>query len=370
MKWDTAIVLTRDREIDQLCKEQIIHPFSRIGKRADKQVIGQALELLRKGVPSNLVAKQCGVREDLVVDWRIKNIPKKERILRKSRKISNEEVSEVCRLLRQGAKTGFLAKRYGVSSSTVTAWRFKYDHSIIKNRDIDCRSKIILKACRELKRGASLKSVSLKVGVPFQTVVSWRQKFLLLKIREETRRGSWKCSRYIRLKAYHLIKRKVDTRIIAGKLKVHVDLVRKWKNDIVKYQQYKQREAMYQSTRKKLKRRARARIHQGSSVERGVNFHQQKRSIDSGSRAKVHVSSVNKREFKRRSLSKSKAFVPIRKVHIPIEMKLRFLRMVDNGVPIKKLSKDLNVNELTLESWILNRDLLMRSNAATKIHDN
>lgn len=88
-------------------------------------------------------------------------------------------------------------------------------------------------------------------------------------------------------------------------------------------------------------------------------FRQMKKTGD-----KTTLSSCQK--FQKRNLKKLRAFIPIRKVHIPNRMKLKFVKIIDEGVSIGKLSKELNVNKLTIESWILNRDLLIKSSASAE----
>lgn len=166
------------------------------------------------------------------------------------------------------------------------------------------------------------------MGLPFKTVKLWQRKYLSKKLTETTcERGSWKYDRFSKLVARHGIKRGVATEIIAEKVNLDVNLVSKWKNEWKKVQ------------RQKMKR----------------------------ARCDFEIPSRSSRHPRKRGVLKNPAkprtFVPLRKVYIPNRMKLRFVKMIDGGVQIEKLSEELNVNQLTIKSWIFNRDLLTKSQA-------
>lgn len=313
-----VVVLKEDQKIDELCR---VMNF-RTRRFIDKQLIEQACKRLRDGVSSRIIAEEFGVLESRVAWWRYRILPEeKRRPKNKYRGIINE----ACKLIKQGATTTFLAKRYGVYPATVSSWRHKYAPETL--RSMDFRSnEAIRTVCRELKSGSSANSVALKMGLAFGKVIRYQKRYLTKVLRETTVEGSWEYDLYSKIEAFEQIRKGVAAEVIARNLGVNVNLVRKWRID-----------------RAKIKRRRRLKFKFDVSEVEG------------------HNSSLSKcKSSKERKLAK--IFVPLRKVYIPNRMKLKFVKMVQDGVPVEKLSKDLNVHELTINSWILNQNLLMKSN--------
>lgn len=337
-----VVVLEKDHKIDQLCKIQNIIPYR---KFIDRTTIKQACKRLREGASIETVAKGYGVREERVRLWQRNFIPSDDQL----------------------EKSILLARN---------------------TRDVNA----IIQACRLLKRGESARSVSTKMGIGRATVEKWHWKYLLTTVQDASSEGNWEYSRYAKLEVYRQIKRGVSAAAIAKEFNVDINLVRRWQADCANNRS--QLETV--KFDEKLRSQVRERLNRGDKVRKisrdldvpnrkvyeywryylknsPLESMKQRRHLEScvnklksslkDDLNQQNISSVNRNSEGRKS---AKVFVPLRKVHIPSWMKLKFVKMIDEGAPVGKLSRELNVNRLIINSWMLNKNLLMRSNARTR----
>lgn len=318
-----VVILSRDPTIDKLGQMRFVQPHFKTGRHVNRKIIQQGCKRLKEeGTSMKTVAKDLdGVRERRVARWRIQRVPKEERIQKHQ---YHEGGNKFCKLTIKGATTSFLAERYGVNKGTIAYWRHKYAPQtyLEDTRKSKYSERVKLQVCRELKKGTSQRSIALKMGIGRPSIKRWQVKYLTRRFEETSSKGSWEYNRYTKLEALLQIKQDVALETIAKELSLDINLVRKWKIDCAK------------------------------TGQRRSNRLNSPKSED--------------HSFECKGKKVTRAFIPLRKVFIPRLVKLRFIKMIDEGVSIGKLSEELNVNELTLESWILNKDLLTKSNAANE----
>lgn len=347
----------------------------------------EALDQLKQGVEPEIVAKDLKLDVNLVVKW------KNERILTlkvepvNQLKYDKNYVLNVCKRLQKGESGMKIARELGISSTLVYKWRDRYciNKKLEPKNGLKYSKDTILEACKLIRQGHSLKSVARKLQIARRIICTWRSKYLE---KEEYERAIdyhtlGTASRLVKnvskfkkrtiLEACKLMKKGMTPKEVAVKLKVDLLSIQRWRRDyLVKSQIPK--DDLDHDTRIKL--RVCRRLNKGDLVDEvskefGVKKHNvyvwrrkylPELCLRPLKRKKVTLKSEQKVVLTRREEGwKKGAFVPLRKVYIPKMMKLQFVKMIEDGACIKKLAKELNVNEVTIESWMLNWELLRSS---------
>lgn len=201
-------------------------------QRYDKKTIDEACRLLKEGVETATVAQKFGVGVKLVRGWRVQYIPKEERVFRTSRAVSNEQFTEACDLIKQGASYSFLAARYGVKEYTIRKWRRKY---VKESLNVSSSSKYdndtVLKVCRLLRDGNSIDQVAATVGIAYKAVNMIQDRFLQAKLEESTPDGAWQYNRYTKLEACCKLKQGASIKSVAKELNIDKIVLHKWEEE-------------------------------------------------------------------------------------------------------------------------------------------
>lgn len=194
-------------------------------KYHSRETITEVCKLLKQGVSMREISREFGISTVAISCWKNNYIPKEE--LPPDSKLSEEQMSQACELLKQGNTAKSVAERFGVTVATVNCWKLKFvpeSEVSFKNSHLFDNSKI-LEACRLMNQGNSLEAVSQKMGVKYKTVGRWKLKYL--SERQDKAEGHW--SGYIMLEACQLLRQGATAETVAKDLSVSVNLVRKWK---------------------------------------------------------------------------------------------------------------------------------------------
>lgn len=213
----------------------------------------------------------------------------------------------------------------------------------------------VLRACELLKSGEKIK----EVGQKYHTFSAG------------LRRAKNSRNKKLISEAYQLIEQGDSVNTVARKLKIKASLVYFWRSKYFVSKETKKFSLDYGKITKQQNNSSDV----NSKSQPAVIIEEDRQQIDHLCQTQsVHPDSTTGGRLDRNSMQKAcrsmkqkvgktttRFFIPLRKVHFSIRKKMSFLKMIDEGTPVWKLSKDLNVNELIVRSWILNRELLMKS---------
>lgn len=294
-----------------------------------KSVMLEACKRLGQGELAVDIAEELGCCAQSVRAWRRQYGNREKEVIRNGVKYSRKTIVEACIRLKRGESVKRVAKALGASENSVRGWRTEHlrSHKIEDGRKYS--KKVVLEALDRMKRGESTSTISKDLGMSGHTLTIWRRRF----IDPKTKKGA--CSVNIILEACEKLKEGESPEAVAAELGVDVKDVLEWELD------YVTKDSSTRPTIKKAKSAKRAKLESTCNNKK----HKVKKNLERSSSHRV---------------AESKIFVPLRKIHIPKETKLQIVKMMDEGVSTARLSRELNINQLTLQSWILNRSLLLK----------
>lgn len=341
----------------------------------DRSIIRRVCERLQQGETPLVIGKKLGINRQTIYNWKERYLVGPRRELRDTRdghKYKRQTVLEACKLLKQGVSTRNVAKRLNVNYGVIMKWRTRYVkgqkseptyqslkaylHLIKDTGKYDKNT--IIEACELLRQGTSTTNTSKKLNVPVDQVVLWRQRFLLGRKRvykpdNVTSRRRKKYERYKKatiFKVCKLLRQGAKIRPLSRQLGIGRKTIQRW------YRKYVTEKSRKIPAKTWLK--IGALVNDEKLMGNPVVVLTKDPKID---RLCPGVDASNKSQErngnKKRKLSKT--FVPLRKVYISKEMKLQFVKLIiEEGVLVADLSRKLNINGLTLQSWVMNRELL------------
>lgn len=331
----------------------------------------EACSRLKQGIPMDIVARGLKVHVSVLKKWNKEMTEPKN-----GQKFSKSLKLEACELLKQGETVNKVAKKLQVHHTNVCLWKKKF----IKKEEKEFNSfktivkivqsgakysrKTVLTGCKLLLQGDSTKTVARKLKLDnFKVVQKWRREYLM---KGWTPKDGWKYNRKIKLQIFRQFKQGIPVDEISEEFGVS-------KGWLFSIRPRYFRELTAKSLERKLVKNSKI-VKSFLKKEDNVGSRNDKKlkarpvvvltrdlKIDQLCRLKHGYCGVGVELSKGRNSARPRAFVPLRKVYLPIRMKLKFVEMIDQGISIGKLSRELNVNELTVRSWMLNRELLIKS---------
>lgn len=329
--------------------------------RYEKDFVLNACKRLQQGESRQKVAKEIGITMGVINRWANKYCLKIKQKPRDGPKFDKGIITAVCKLIEKGNVDRVIAEKFKINRRQITEWRnkyftrgeleaIKYNDSSAIERLVKCEPKCdrntILKACKLMREGNSMKKVVKDCKTYHHVVQRWYRDYLL-KNKELVPKRKKKFDENLIAQVCDLLKQGVTRSKISKELGITWQFVDHLQRT---YARSGGPNNLEHSSDVKLK-------------SKPVVVLVKDRRIDALCQ-KLIIDPIDSRKD---STVKTRVFVPTRKIHIPTKMKLRFVKMIENGVSVAKLSKELNINELIIRSWILNQELLRNSSTNTKI---
>lgn len=263
--------------------------------------------------------------------------------IRSREKYNKETILAACEQLKQGEPLTSIAKKIGgnCAPSTVRRWQQKYmpDSSSKRKYHRKVTDSKIIETCILLNEGGLVKDLASRVGVCEATVRRWKKKFATENEFEPAKPSEVTSKR-------------------SSELFYDSNCMQFWQYDpLVEYRE--RALELPQSTLEQMSKDVKLRSEPIVALTRDRKVEKLCSRLIEDSLMKVLKESLKRcNNNKRRQSLKRKKFVPTRKVYFPKELKLQVVKMIDKGISALKLARVLKVNELIINSWVSNRDLL------------
>lgn len=338
----------------------------RVTKTYDKKKILAVCNRLLQGETIADAAREFRVSFQTIFSWRKRYIRGGRVLVENIRFFDKNDRCRALKRLNQGLSMSAVAKEIGVEVATILRWRRKDGGKKLKSSKemVNLQGHKIIEACNRLKRGDSVRKVALDLEVDITSVQKWRREYLQIS----EIKGGKKYDEKIIVKACERIKSGIPLVTLEKELGVERSTLCKWKSEHLINKKFVSRNGSLYDKRTIFE--ACNRLNRGDSPEavsnhfgvdvRDVLDWQREYCLKEDERKATIIRNIKSKDKQSTSGSLSRVFVPLRKVYMPRKVKLRVVRMCERGVSVGQLSKKLNINGLTINSWIFNKDLLMR----------
>lgn len=333
----------------------------------DKSTIIEACKRLKQGDAIHDVANDLGIIDlSTIKRWFLKYENKEPDFAEEYYKKYNTQMKmEVIDQLKKGEFPTVVAKKLGVNITTVYNWKREYDGLKLEKRGATKFHKdIIMEVCKRLQRGESVTTLARTTKIASSTIKIWRQKYMKhgrIKITESSAQDVWKFDKDVISKASEKLKDGASIKIVAKKIGITAMSLSYWLHKYFPDTASDSSDAEDFNKNRKLRSFKDSEPNESSQtdVEELSEMHQSATTENSLANEYCQASDESLKR-KTPNLQNRQKFVPLRKVYIPKKTKLEVASMIDNGVSIANLSRELNINKVILKSWVMNKHLLQR----------